>query len=332
MHFRFFVAILLLLGAAACESQVTEEQVIDPASENIGSTRHQPEQMDAGNLEVEPGVEIYFERVGDGPEVVLITGGMYLREEFAVLADPMRTLVFLDQRGRGRSSHIVDPNLLGVEQEVSDLETVRAHFDVEKIALIGWSYEGGVAMRYALRHSERVTRVILIGPISPRNTPYRAQSQATLAARRDSAVVDELGTLLEAVSAGGGPEQRRAYWHLFHKAFMFNPDIELRFRSDYYTLQNELPDYAFPVQMAAIYSSLGDWDWRTELEGLEVPVLVVQGDYDFLPLAGAQEWVATLPNAQLRIVSQAGHLPWAENPEAVFPAIDLFLSGEVVEQ
>jgi proline iminopeptidase len=203
---------------------------------------------------------------------------------------------------------------------------------VEKIALIGWSYEGGVAMRYTLRHPDRVNRVVLIGPISPRNTPYGAESRATLASRRDSAVVAELETLLEAVSAGGGPEQRRAYWHLFHKAFKFNPDVELRFRSDYYTLQNELPDYVFPVHIAAINSSLGDWDWRTELEGLEVPVLVIHGDHDFLPLAGAHEWVETLPNAQLRIVSQAGHFPWAENPEAVFPAIDLFLSGEGGEQ
>ena len=87
----------------------------------------QDEQPTEGYLEVAPGVEIYFERVGDGPQVVVIPGGMYLREEFAVLAAPTRTLFFLDQRGRGRSSHIADASQLGMEQEVTDLETVRAH-------------------------------------------------------------------------------------------------------------------------------------------------------------------------------------------------------------
>jgi len=299
---------------------------------SMGSSAAQQNLPSEGYLEVAPGVEIYFERVGDGPEVVLIPGGMYLREEFAVLADPARTLVFLDQRGRGRSSHIADPSQLGVEQEVADLETFRVHFGVEKVALIGWSYEGGVTIRYSLRHPERVTRVVQIDPIPPRNSPYMAESQATLAARRDGAVKSQLRTLLDSVSAGGGPEQRRAYWHLFHAAMKFNPDIELRFRGDYYTLQNELPGYVFPVHIAAIFSSLGDWDWRAELEGLEVPVLTIHGDHDALPLAGSREWVETLPNAQLRIVSQAGHFPWAERPGVVFPAIDLFLARSGAEQ
>ena len=60
--------------------------------------------------------------------------------------------------------------------------------------------------------------------------------------------------------------------------------------------------------------------------------LVVHGDHDFLPLAGAREWVTTLPNAQLRIVSQAEHFPWAESPEAVFSAIELFFTGRGSEQ
>ncbi len=66
----------------------------------------QMERPTEGYVEVNPGVEIYFERVGDGPEVVVIPAGMYLREEFAVLASPTRSLLFLDQRGRGRSSQM----------------------------------------------------------------------------------------------------------------------------------------------------------------------------------------------------------------------------------
>lgn len=286
----------------------------------------QMERPTEGYVEVNPGVEIYFERVGDGPEVVVIPGGMYLREEFAVLASPARTLLFLDQRGRGRSSQIKDTIQLGMDQEIADIEAIRAHFEIEQIALIGWSYGGGVVALYALRHPEHVTRLVQIGAMPPRKVPYWSEYLEINAARRNTSVQSRLTTLREAVSNSGGPEQRRAYWHLFHEALKYNPDTELRFRNDYYTLQNEMPGYVFEVPIAAIFASIGDWDWRTELGGIKVPVLTIHGDYDSLPLAGAREWVAVMPNAQLRIIPQAGHFPWAENPDAVFPAIDQFLS------
>ena len=88
----------------------------------LAGCRKQDERPTEGYLEVAPGVEIYFERVGDGPEVVVVPGGMYLRDEFAVLADPTRTLLFLDQRGRGRSSHITDPKQLGKENPLSRIK------------------------------------------------------------------------------------------------------------------------------------------------------------------------------------------------------------------
>ncbi len=52
MHCRFFVAIVLLLGAAACASQSPKDAVSDQTAENIALTHYQLAQMDAGNLDV----------------------------------------------------------------------------------------------------------------------------------------------------------------------------------------------------------------------------------------------------------------------------------------
>lgn len=103
--------------------------------------------------------------------------------------------------------------------------------------------------------------------------------------------------------------------------------MDLRFRSDYYTLQDERPDNVWDFHLAAVVGSFGDWDWRPELSRVANPVLTIHGDYDGLPLDGAREWVASLPDAQLLIVPQAGHFPWAEEPEIVFPAIHGLLTG-----
>ena len=62
---------------------------------------------------------------------------------------------------------------------------------------------------------------------------------------------------------------------------------------------------------------------------LRIPVLTIHGTQDRnAPYGGGREWVAHLPEARLLTVRGAGHMPWLENPGAVFPAIDSFLGGE----
>jgi pimeloyl-ACP methyl ester carboxylesterase len=45
-------------------------------------------------------------------------------------------------------------------------------------------------------------------------------------------------------------------------------------------------------------------------------------------MAGAEEWVEILPNARLFKISDSGHLPFVEQPEIFYPAVEQFLNGE----
>jgi proline iminopeptidase len=289
----------------------------------------EPSLVTEGFVEVEEGIELYYRRVGDGPEAVVIPGGMYLEEEFKRLAAADRTLLFYDMRGRGKSTTITDAAKLGIEYELADLDTLRRHFGFEYVSLIGSSYLGGVVVRYALRYPEQVERIVQIGPIPPRRQPHMDAYQAAIAVRRGSADLAQLDSLMQAIGRGEDPvRNRQAYWRILHKAMKYDPDVDLRFRSDYYTLENERPDNVWDFHLPAVVGSLGDWDWRPELSRVAIPVLTIHGDYDALPLDGAREWVASLPDAQLLIVPQAGHFPWAEKPEIVFPAINGFLMGK----
>jgi pimeloyl-ACP methyl ester carboxylesterase len=68
-----------------------------------------------------------------------------------------------------------------------------------------------------------------------------------------------------------------------------------------------------------------DWDWRSEAAELAIPALVVHGADDPLPLAGAREMAATLPQAALIVLPEAGHYPHAEQPDPFFRAVERFL-------
>jgi proline iminopeptidase len=68
------------------------------------------------------------------------------------------------------------------------------------------------------------------------------------------------------------------------------------------------------------------YDWRALLRAVSVPTLVIHGDRDLLPLSVARDIVATLGNARLEIVPDAGHMPFWEAPELFFTLTESFLS------
>jgi proline iminopeptidase len=65
-------------------------------------------------------------------------------------------VVYIDQRGTGRSSSGVTPGMLGMAKTVLDIERVRDRLGHARIALVAHSFGGVVAAEYARRYPERV--------------------------------------------------------------------------------------------------------------------------------------------------------------------------------
>ena len=110
---------------------------------------------------------LYVREVGQGLAVVVIHGGPdfdhnYLLPEFDRLA--IFHLVYYDQRGRDRSADHVRPDEVTMSSEIEDLDTIRQHFRFDAPALLGHPWGAVIAAEYALRHPERVSRLILMNP------------------------------------------------------------------------------------------------------------------------------------------------------------------------
>ena len=120
-----------------------------------------------GFVFVRRGLHLYYQVLGDGAETVLIPNANWLAELLQPLAEGRR-LIFYDPRSRGRSSAVTDGRQLSLEDDVADLEAVRRYFGLEKVSLLGASYHAAVTALYALENPERVDRMLLVCPITPR--------------------------------------------------------------------------------------------------------------------------------------------------------------------
>ena len=278
------------------------------------------------------GVRLFYRAVGNGRDtLVVLHGGPgftmdYLADDLLPLAG-RHTLIFYDQRGTGRSSLVRDSAALDAQRFAEDLEALRRHFRLERLALLGHSWGAGVAALYAGRYPERVGRIIIVGTI-PLERSLLMAAWEKLAASRDSTTVRRMQEWREARLANPGDAAAcRAYYALWFTPFFVDTAAARRSKGDFCAGSPESLRNKMQSVDRFTMASLGEWDWRPALRALEAPVLVIHGSRDVLPLDGARGWVAAVPDSRLLILEGAGHFPYLEVPERFFAAVHEFLEG-----
>ena len=108
------------------------------------------------------GVDIHYRTIGDGPVIFLVSPGWgvasgYLQRAFSSLAKQLR-LVFIDTRGSGLSGRPADPMQMGSVDMANDLEALRVHLGLSEISILGHSNSGAIALAYAARYPDRVSK------------------------------------------------------------------------------------------------------------------------------------------------------------------------------
>jgi proline iminopeptidase len=282
-------------------------------------------------------VRIFYKIVGTGTDTLVVVHGgpgnslESIRSDFEPLAKNRR-MIYYDQRGQGRSQLITDGKKLGYQQHVADLEAVRQHFKLEKMALLGNSWGGLLISLYAVAHLDRVERMILDSSASPR---------AGLMGEME----DEIRRRMEKIYTPD--EIKRSYATRDPKVWQKAKDPIAICREFYYrvlrvytysqtfgeTYKGDLcvggPDSVRqqPMIRAHVWNSLGDFDLTPKLGLVTAPVLVIHGAADVVPLKGSESWAFGYPNARLLVIQKAGHIAQIEAPDIFFPAIETFLKG-----
>jgi non-heme chloroperoxidase len=267
--------------------------------------------------ENDPPIEIHYEDHGAGQPVVLIHGyplsGRAWDKQVPVLLEAGHRVITYDRRGFGQSSQPV----VGYDYDTfaADLDNLLEHLNVREAVLVGHSMGTGEVARYLSAYgSDRVAKGVLVSPIPP----FLLQTS------------DNPGGVPQSLFDGfvqAAQSDMPAWMKGFLDSFYNFDTLRGTLVSDqaYQASWN----IAVGASATAAVACIPTWatDFRPDLDKIDVPMLVIQGDADqVLPLDKTGKLLPGLINDLELVVIEGGPhaIPWT-HPDQVNTALLDFL-------
>lgn len=224
------------------------------------------------------------------------------------------TLVRYDERGFGMSDWSVED--FSLDARVGDLEGVIAALGLERVALLGMSGGSDVAMAYAARHPERVTRLVLYGTGS--GEPYEMDAD-------QRAVENTFRSMIRVGWAKEDPLFRRVFTRIFI------PDANEEQMQWFDALQrmSTSPENAVTSRIARQAVDIAD-----DIPRITAPTLVFQAVGDrATPFANAPRVAAQIPTSRLVPLDSRNHILLADEPawDVLLREVSTFMEADRTE-
>lgn len=270
------------------------------------------------------GTELFVHREGAGEPVLVIHGGPLL--DHGYMTDPLRPLteefelVYHDQRLSGRSAGTVDSASVRLGTFAADVEALRATLGPDPVHVLGHSWGGLIAMRYAIAHPDAVRSLVLVSPMPPTAKLWQDAERALSASLQPE---DTAGMAALRASPGitsGAPDAIEALLRLSFRSQMHDP-------ADAASLAFEIADDygSRSRQFGLMLADLRAYDLLADLRGVSVPVLIVYGASETGVEPGIQALRDALADVTVVRVSEAGHFAFVERPDQFNRIIRSFL-------
>ena len=252
------------------------------------------------------GANLWFEVIGNGEPILMMHGGLgmdhtYLRPWHDALADQAR-LIYFDHRWNGRSERVGPADHA---QWHADAAALLDHLQATPATIYGHSYGAWLALGFAVRYPELVSRLILCGAspafdyqpdLSTQQEQKPAAVQALVASfEQPPSTDDEMAELLRAIFPlyFAGPTRMSLLDGM-------KPSAE---------------GYALGGKALAAFSVVD------QLAAMALPIQVLVGRHDFItPVSQAHRIASLARRVEVVELPNSGHFPFAEEPDAYLAA------------
>jgi proline iminopeptidase len=284
------------------------------------------------------GVLLYYKAVGHGPALLVVHGGPGASHDYFLpwllpLARNHR-VIFIDERGSGRSEKLQDPAGYTIENMVEDIEAVRKAFRLSKLDLLGHSYGGALAQAYALKYQENLSHLVL------GSTWSSTKKLNQVFVRMKEKMAPELRQRID------DAEKRGLFGH-------GKPYEQNRYRADYmiaawgegyfpYLYQNRPDPNYDPVAggnlswdlYRQMWGSNGEFvidgnltsvEYTDRLSSIKVPTLILVGDHDECDPELSRDMQAKIAGSKLAVLPKSGHMTFVDQPDLFVKTVDDFL-------
>ena len=267
------------------------------------------------------GLSVHVKTMGQGePVFVLLHGFGASLYSWQAVMEPLSlhgTVIAFDRPAFGLTERPLTwegQNPYAPDAQVALVIGLLDHFGVEKAILVGNSAGGTVAMQTALAYPGRVSALVLVDPAVYAGGGAPEWIRPLL----NTPQMRRLGPLIARQIQARGPELIEMAWH--NPVLITDETLELYKRP----LRVDNWDRAlWELTLASRASGLAD-----QLSAFTLPVLVITGDDDrIVPTADSIRLADELPDAELVVIANAGHVPHEERPSVFLDAMISFVNS-----
>jgi len=252
-----------------------------------------------------PSGQLYYERGGAGPPLVMVSGlgglASFWRAQRSRLETQFTVIVY-DHRGSGRSTRSPPP--YSIETMSADALALLDHLELDEVRLVGHSTGGAIGQMLAANYPHRIARLVLSATWSHADAYFRRLFEL----RRD--LVQQPGT---------------DFYTRLSTLLLYPPDWISAHDGELADEQRQLESSERAI-IASKLEALLAFDGRAALPNIHCPTLVIAARDDAtVPSYFSVLLAQGIRNAHLALLESGGHYVPISNAQAFADAMMPFL-------
>lgn len=291
----------------------------------------------SGYIQVDGGKIWYrmngMEHLGKTPAIIVMHGGPGGTHRglmpYVELSDTYPVILY-DQLGNGMSAKFVDDptdrSTWTVEHFVKEISQIREALSLDEVIIAGHSWGGTLSAEYAVKNEAGLRAAIFGSPLI--STPQWVADNREWISQMPQNYQDAINKH-EAAGTFDDPEYREAE-NAFYDRHMCNSGcVDRGFRANAKGGNRDMYQTMWGPSEFTANGTLANYDISPELRTVEVPVLMICGEYDEAAPKSCLKFAGMINDSKTIIVPDAGHAILSEEKDLVVRSIREFLTEKL---